>query len=61
MLKQIMNQKESMIIVTLDLNIHTYILVKGTMAVTNMAAAGATVNDINKKVIFRNCAPLLTA
>ena len=27
------------------------------MAVTNTTAAGATVNNINKNVIFRNCAP----
>ena len=30
-----------------------YILVKGTISVTNTAAA----NNINKKVIFKNCAP----
>ena len=34
-----------------------YILVKGTISVNNTAAAGATVNNINKKVIFKNCAP----
>ena len=34
-----------------------YILVKGTISVTNTAAAGANVNDTNKKVIFKNCAP----
>ena len=34
-----------------------YILVKGTISVTNTAAAGAAVNNINKKVIFKNCAP----
>ena len=32
-----------------------YILVKGTIAVSNTAAAGA--NNTNKKVIFKNCAP----
>ena len=35
----------------------TYILVKGTITVPNTAAAGAAVNNINKKVIFKNCAP----
>ena len=35
----------------------TYILVKGTISVNNTAAAGAAVNNINKKVIFKNCAP----
>ena len=33
-----------------------YILVKGTIAVNNTAAAGADANN-NKKVIFKNCAP----
>ena len=33
-----------------------YILVKGTVSVNNTAAAGA-VNNTNKKVIFKNCAP----
>ena len=33
-----------------------YILVKGTISVTN-AAQGAAVNNTNKKVIFKNCAP----
>ena len=35
------------------------ILVKGTISVNNTAAAGAAVNNINKKVIFKNCPPLL--
>ena len=35
----------------------TYILVKGTITVPNTAAAGAAVNNTNKKVIFKNCAP----
>ena len=34
-----------------------YILVKGTISVTNAAADGAAANKINKKVIFKNCAP----
>ena len=34
-----------------------YILVRGTITVNNIAAAGATVNNTNKKVIFKNCAP----
>ena len=34
-----------------------YILVKGTISVTNTAAAGVAANNINKKVIFKNCAP----
>ena len=33
-----------------------YILVKGTISVNNTAAAGAAVNNTNKKVIFKNCA-----
>ena len=33
-----------------------YILVKGSISVNN-AAAGAAANNINKKVIFKNCAP----
>ena len=34
-----------------------YILVKGTISVTNTTAAGAAANNTNKKVIFKNCAP----
>ena len=34
-----------------------YILAKGTITVNNTAAAGATVNNDDKKVIFKNCAP----
>ena len=34
-----------------------YILVKGTITVANTSAAGAAVNNTNKKVIFKNCAP----
>ena len=34
-----------------------YILVKGTISVNNTAAAEAAVNNDNKKVIFKNCAP----
>ena len=34
-----------------------YILVKGTISVNNTAAAGAAVNNTNKKVIFKNCVP----
>ena len=33
-----------------------YIHVKGTITVPNMAAAGAAVNNTNKKVVFKNCA-----
>ena len=34
-----------------------YKLVKGNISVNNAAGAGAAVNNTNKKVIFRNCAP----
>ena len=34
-----------------------YIIVKGTITVNNTAADGAAANNINKKVIFKNCAP----
>ena len=34
-----------------------YILVKGTISVNNTAAAGAAVNNDDKKVIFKDCAP----
>ena len=34
-----------------------YILVKRTISVNNTAAQGAAANNINKKVIFKNCAP----
>ena len=36
-----------------------YILAKGTISVTNTAAADADANNINKKVIFKNCAPFI--
>ena len=32
-----------------------YILVKGNISVNNTGAAGAATNNINKKVIFKNC------
>ena len=34
-----------------------YILIKGTISLNNTAAAGAAVNNTNKKGIFKNCAP----
>ena len=34
-----------------------YILFKGTVTVPNTTAAGATVNNTKKNVIFKNCAP----
>ena len=33
-----------------------YILVKGTITVNNTAAQGAAANNIDRKVIFKNCA-----
>ena len=39
------------------MNSHAYILVKGTITVNNTAVQGAGANNINKKVIFKNCAP----
>ena len=36
-----------------------YILVKGTVAVPNTAAADADANNANKKVIFKICAPFI--
>ena len=38
-----------------------YILVKATITVNNTAAADTDANNTNKKVIFKNCAPLLIA
>ena len=37
-----------------------YILVKGTKAVPNTAAARANPKNTNKKVIFKNCAPFIS-
>ena len=34
-----------------------YILVKGTITVNNTAAQGTGANNINKKILFKNCAP----
>ena len=36
---------------------NSYIRVKETIIVLNTAAAGAAVNNTNKNVIFKNCAP----
>ena len=36
-----------------------YILVNGTIAVNNTAAAGADANNANKKIIIKNCAPFI--
>ena len=36
-----------------------YILVKGNIAVNNTAGAGAAANNINKKVVFKNCSPFI--
>ena len=35
----------------------THTLIKGNITVNNTAAADADANNINKKVIFKNCAP----
>ena len=35
----------------------TYILIKGTLIVQDTAGASATVNNTNKKVIFKYCTP----
>ena len=37
-----------------------YIYVSGNITVNNTAAADADVNNTNKKVIFKNCAPFIT-
>ena len=37
--------------------IDAYIIIKGTISVTNTAAAGAAANNTNIKVIFKNRAP----
>ena len=34
-----------------------YILAMGTITVLNTADVGAVVNNTNKKVLFKNCAP----
>ena len=36
-----------------------YILAKGTITVSEAAAADADANNANKKVIFKNCAPFI--
>ena len=38
-----------------------YILVKGTITADDTPAAHAAANNTNKKLIFKNCAHLLTA
>ena len=34
-----------------------YILIKGNITVNDTATDGTAVNNTNKKVIFKNCAP----
>ena len=36
---------------------NSHILVRGTITVLNTTAAGPVINDTNKKVIFKGCAP----
>ena len=43
-----------MLMTSLSDYINIYILVKGTITVANTAAAGADLNNTNKKVIFKN-------
>ena len=40
-----------------NITFKAFILVKGTITVSNAAAADAAVNNTNKKVIFKNYAP----
>ena len=40
-------------------NSDAYILVKGNISVNNTAAAASAVNNTNKKLIFKNCAPFI--
>ena len=56
-----------MIIIIITLNLKSlcsysdpYILVKRPIAVPNTAVAGAAVNNADKKVIFKNCAALIS-
>ena len=49
--------KTSMIRSSLCDDSDAYVIVKGTITVPNMAAAGAAVNNSHKKVISKNCAP----
>ena len=51
-------QKKDIIVATFSNLCHyndAYILVKGTITVPNTGPAGATVNNANKYVIFKNC------
>ena len=50
--------KTSMIRSSLCDHSDAYIHVKGTITVPNTAADGAAVNNANKKVMFKNCAPV---
>ena len=49
--------KTSMLISNLCDYSDAYIIVKGNIAVNDTAGAGATANNINKKALFKNCAP----
>ena len=47
--------KTTMIRISLCNYSDAYIIVKGTITVSNTAAAGTAVNNTNKKVLFKNC------
>ena len=49
--------KSSMIRSSLCNYSDAYILVKGTITDPNTVAAGVAVNNTNKKIMFKNCAP----
>ena len=49
--------KTSMLMKSLCDYSDAYILVKGTITVTNTAAADAGATNTNKRVVFKNCAP----
>ena len=51
------NFKMTMIMTNLCDYSDAYILVKETLTVLNTAAQGAAINNDNKNVIFKNCAP----
>ena len=49
--------KTSMLRLSLCYYSHPYILVKGTILIA--AQAGDNPNNVNKKVVFKNCAPFI--
>ena len=53
--------KTSMLMLSLCDYSYAYIFVKGTITVRNIAEAGPAANNVNRKIIFKSCAPFTSS